>query len=393
MNDSTLIKLAQKLIQQPSVHPDHHGCHKIIVDYLSKFNFDIELMRFDNTLNLWAFHGLKKQQNRTLLFIGHTDVVEPGDLQLWDYPPFSGLVHNNILHGRGAIDMKGALAAMLVAATNFINQHPNHQGRIAFLITSDEEGSGINGTTKVVESLIKRNEHIDYCIVGEPSSQHQLGDIIKNGRRGSLLGQLTIHGSQGHVAYPQFLKNPIHLIVPALSDLLHTTWDQEKSILFPPTVIQMTNICSNSNNNNVTPHTVILNFNIRFNDKCSIDDIKRHTSKIFARYTVTCNIDWKLSAEPYFSNPRKLYNVVVNAIKCHQKFKPRLETTGGTSDGRFIAKMGAEIIELGALNHTIHKVNEYIDLIDLKLLSAIYQKIIADLMINTIIIVTFYNIL
>ncbi|URJ29519.1 succinyl-diaminopimelate desuccinylase [Blochmannia endosymbiont of Camponotus modoc] len=380
MDYSALITLAQKLIQQPSVSPNHHSCHEIIANYLEKLNFNVELMRFDNTLNLWAFHGCKKQQKcTTLLFIGHTDVVDPGDLQCWDYPPFSGLVHNNILHGRGAIDMKGALAAMLVAAANFIDQHPNYQGRVAFLITSDEEGSGINGTTKAVESLIARDEHINYCIVGEPSSQNQLGDVIKNGRRGSLIGQLTIHGSQGHVAYPQFSKNPIHLIIPALSDLLNTTWDRERSILFPPTSIQITNIYSNNNNNNVTPHTVILNFNIRFNDKCSIDNIKRYINEIFTRHILPYNIDWKLSAEPYFSNPGKLTNVVVNAIKYYQKFEPRLETTGGTSDGRFIAKMGTEVIELGARNHMIHKVNEYIDLIDLKLLSSIYKKIIEDL--------------
>jgi len=380
MNYSALITLAQKLIQQPSVSPNHHSCHEIIANYLEKLNFNVELMRFDNTLNLWAFHSCKKQQKHTtLLFIGHTDVVDPGDPQYWDYPPFSGLVHNNILHGRGAIDMKGALAAMLVASANFIDQHPNYQGRIAFLITSDEEGSGLNGTTKVVESLIARNEHINYCIVGEPSSQDQLGDVIKNGRRGSLTGQLTIHGSPGHVAYPQFSKNPIHLIIPALSDLLNITWDREKSILFPPTAMQITNIYSNHKNNNVTPHTVILNFNVRFNDKCSIDNIKRYINDIFTRHTLLYNINWKLSAEPYFSKPGQLTNVAINAIKYYQKFEPRLETTGGTSDGRFIAKMGTEVIELGARNHMIHKVNEYIDLIDLKLLSSIYKKIIEDL--------------
>lgn len=380
MDYSTLISLAQRLIQQPSLNPSHHNCHEIIADYLKKINFNVELMRFDHTLNIWAFHSSKAQPTCTLLFIGHTDVVDPGDLQCWDYPPFSGLIHNNTLHGRGAVDMKGALAAMLVAANNFINQNPNYPGRIAFLITSDEEGSGINGTKKSVESLIARNEHIDYCIVGEPSSEHQLGDVIKNGRRGSIIGQVTIHGSQGHVAYPQFSKNLIHSVIPALTDLINTTWDQEKSILFPPTIAQITNIHSNKNNNNVTPHTIILNFNIRFNDKCSIDDIKKYTHKIFTYHALIYNIDWELSAKPYFSNPGKLTNVVINAIRYYQAFKPRLETTGGTSDGRFIAAMGTEVIELGARNHTIHKVNEYIDLTDLKLLHSIYQKIIEDLM-------------
>ncbi|WHL25183.1 MAG: succinyl-diaminopimelate desuccinylase [Candidatus Blochmannia vicinus] len=383
MNFSKLEILAQKLIKQPSVCPRNNSCHEIIVDYLQELNFNIELMQFDDTINIWAYHHGDKEQQKytTLLFLGHTDVVDPGNPKYWNYPPFSGLINNNALHGRGAADMKGALAAMLVASDNFINNNPNYQGRLAFLITSDEEGTGINGTTKVVESLITRNEHIDYCIVGEPSSQHQIGDIIKNGRRGSLMGQLTIYGSQGHVAYPQFSKNPIHLVVPILSDLLNTTWDQKKNIFFPPTTIQITNIyTNNNNNNNIIPHTVTLDFNFRFNNKSSIEDIKTYINKILESYSLTYKIDWKLSAEPYFSNPGKLTNVVINAIKYYQKFEPYLETTGGTSDGRFISKMGTEVIELGARNHTIHKFNEYIDLSDLKLLSFIYQKIIEDLL-------------
>ncbi|WP_159715195.1 succinyl-diaminopimelate desuccinylase [Blochmannia endosymbiont of Camponotus nipponensis] len=384
MNDSPLITLAQKLIQQPSVNPKHHICHEIITNYLQKLGFNIELMHFNDTLNLWAFHSCKRNQKRTLLFIGHTDVVDPGDLQCWNYPPFSGLINDNTLNGRGTVDMKGALAAMLVAANNFITQNSNYQGRLAFLITSDEEGTGINGTTKVVDTLIMRNEHIDYCIVGEPSSQQQLGDVIKNGRRGSLTAKLTIHGTQGHVAYPQFSKNPIHLVIPALSNLLKTTWDKEISRLFPPTAVQISNIYTNNNNNsnNVIPQNVILNCNFRFNDKCPINKIKKYTNEIFRHHTLNYHVDWKLSAEPYFSKPGKLTNVVINAVKYYQKFTPRLETTGGTSDGRFIAKMGAEVIELGARNHTIHKINEYIDLIDLKLLHSIYQKIIEDILLT-----------
>ncbi|URJ31212.1 succinyl-diaminopimelate desuccinylase [Blochmannia endosymbiont of Camponotus sp.] len=378
MNCSTLEILAQQLIKQPSVCPRNNNCHEIIIDYLQKLNFNIELMQFDDTLNIWAYHGDKK--HNTLLFLGHTDVVDPGNLHSWNYPPFSGLIHDNVLYGRGAVDMKGALAAMLVASDNFINKHPNYQGRLAFLITSDEEGTGINGTTKVVESLMIRNEHIDYCIVGEPSSQHQIGDVIKNGRRGSLTGKLKIYGSQGHVAYPQFSKNPIHLVIPILSKLLNTTWDQEKNVFFPPTTIQITNIYTDNNNNNIIPHTVTLDFNFRFNNKSSVEDIKKCIKKILEYHSLTYDINWKLSAEPYFSNPGKLTNVVVNVIKYYQKFEPCLETTGGTSDGRFIAKMGAEVIELGACNHTIHKVNEYIDLADLKLLSSIYQKIIENIL-------------
>lgn len=372
-----LQKLTIKLINQPSINLKNNNCHKIIISFLEKLNFKIELINFKDTINIWAYRGEKKY--KTLLFLGHTDVVIPGDLHNWKYPPFSGLIHNHILYGRGTSDMKGALAAILIAIKNFIKKYPNYPGRIALIITSDEEGSGTNGTIKVVNTLIQRNEKIDYCIVGEPSSDFKIGDVIKNGRRGSLTVILKIYGIQGHVAYPQFSKNPIHLALPILSQLLITKWDQNPSKSFPPTTIQITDINTNNKNNNVIPNQIILNFNFRFNDQFFINNIKQHINEILKSYKLTYHINFKLYAQPYLSKPGKLIEVVVHTIKDCQKITPKIETTGGTSDGRFVARMGTEIIELGAIRHTIHKANECIRLTDLQSLNTIYQKIIENL--------------
>lgn len=377
---NSLQKLTIRLINQPSTHLKNHDCQKIITNFLKKLNFIVELMHFEDTINIWAYRGNKK--HTTLLFLGHTDVVIPGNLHNWKYPPFSGTIHNHILYGRGASDMKGALAAMLIAVKNFIKKYPNHTGRLAFIITSDEEGSGKNGTIKVTKKLIQRNEKIDYCIVGEPSSQQQIGDIIKNGRRGSLTATLKIHGAQGHVAYPQLAKNPIHLVLPILSTFLNTTWDQKPSKFFPPTTIQFTDINTNNTHDNIIPDQITLNFNFRFNDQTSVDHIKKYINKILIYHKLMYHINFKLSAELYFSKPGKLADIVIHTIKNQQKFLPKIETTGGTSDGRFISKMGSEIIELGALYRTIHKINECIHLTDLKLLNTIYQKIIEKLFVS-----------
>ncbi|URJ24999.1 succinyl-diaminopimelate desuccinylase [Candidatus Blochmannia ocreatus (nom. nud.)] len=383
----SVITLAQKLIQQPSITSTSCNCHKIINNYLQQLNFKIEFMKFKDTINIWAYHnGNRKNKyikTHTLLFLGHTDVVTPGTLKNWKYPPFSGVIHDNILYGRGAADMKGALAAMLIAAKNFVHNNSDYPGKIAFLITSDEEGKGTNGTIKVVQSLLKRNEKINYCIVGEPTSQNKIGDVIKNGRRGSLTATLTILGIQGHVAYPQFSKNPIHSIIPAISDLLNTKWDQINNTLFPETTMQITNIISNNNNNNnIIPNEVTLQINLRFNTLTSVNNIKKQIHKILQSNNLNYNINWQLHAEPYFSKPGKFTNIVINIIKDSQKFTPVLETTGGTSDGRFVAKMGSEIIELGALNCSIHKFNEHIHIKDLKILQFLYQEILEKLFIN-----------
>ncbi|ADV33900.1 succinyl-diaminopimelate desuccinylase [Candidatus Blochmanniella vafra str. BVAF] len=386
----SLIELTKKLINQPSITPKDHNCQNIIACYLKSLKFNIELMNFYDTHNIWAYrngqHKQKQQHTTTLLFLGHTDVVSPGNTQNWKYPPFSGLINNGVLYGRGASDMKGALAAMLIAAQHFIQRHPNHKKKIAFLFTSDEEGSGKNGTIKAVQQLIERNEHIEYCIVGEPSSQNKLGDVIKNGRRGSCTGKLIIQGSSGHVAYPQFLINPIHLTIPMLFDLMNIKWDQKNSIIFPKTSIQITNINTvpaNCTTHNITPDQLILNFNLRFSDQSSIKSIQNNINKILSMHSLNYHIYWDpCISEPYFSNPGKLTNVVTNIITKHYHYNiiPRLETTGGISDGRFIAKTGSEVLELGALNHTIHKFNEHIKLTDLKLLSYFYFKIMEKML-------------
>lgn len=385
MTNLALQKLAIKLIKQPSTYPKHQGCCKIITKFLEKLHFIIELMHFQDTTNIWAYQE-KKRYTKTLLFLGHTDVVTPGNLKNWNFPPFGGIIHNNVLYGRGASDMKGAIAAMLIAVHNFIQKYPNHTERIAFIFTSDEEGSGKNGTIKVIEQLVKRNEKIDYCIVGEPSSHIQIGDVIKNGRRGSLMVKLKIQGIQGHVAYPQFSQNPIHLILPVLSTILTTTsWDDHhqtsKKFPLPPTTIQITDINTNNKNNNIVPEKIELNFNFRFNNHSSVNNIKRCMNKILTHYKLKYHIAFELSAEPYFSNPGKLANIITQVIKNQQKITPIIETTGGTSDGRFVAKTGAEIIELGTLHQTIHKTNECIHLTDLKKLNTIYQEIIEKLFI------------
>ncbi|CAD83203.1 succinyl-diaminopimelate desuccinylase [Candidatus Blochmanniella floridana] len=379
-----LITLTQQLIRQPSITPNDCNCQKIITDYLKSLQFNIEPMNSSNTSNIWAYrYGYDQKKYTTLLFAGHTDVVPPGDIHNWQYPPFSGTVHNNIIYGRGSSDMKGALAAMLVATKSFIQKYPKHKNRIAFIITSDEEGSGIHGTKKIIKSLIHRHEHINYCIIGEPSSNNKIGDVIKNGRRGSCTGKLVIHGSQGHVAYPQFLKNPIHLAIPILSKLLNTMWDQHKSTLFPDTSIQITHLHTipiNYSTNNITPEQLILNFNFRFNDQSTMHSIHNNINKILSNYHVTYHLHWESKSEPYFSAPGKLVNIIIDIIKKYYNITPQLNTTGGTSDGRFIIQTGAEIIELGALNNTIHKVNECIDLVDLKSLSHIYFKIMEKIL-------------
>lgn len=379
-----LVKLTQQLINQPSITPYDGLCQTIIAKYLKKLNFYIETMNFDDTHNIWAYRKgyTKPLKKYTLLFLGHTDVVSPGNTQNWSYPPFEGTIKNNILYGRGASDMKGAIAAMLVAAKYFIKQHPNHQGRLAFLFTSDEEGSGANGTTKVINTLLNRNEQIEYCIIGEPSSEFKIGDVIKKGRRGSYNGTLTIYGESGHVAYPQFLKNPIHLSIPILSKLLNTIWDTKKSTLFSPTSMQITNMHTDTiyKTNNVTPNKLVLKFNFRFNDQSSVYTIQKKIKKILTDHHLVYHIDSETISAPYFSNKGKLTDITIKTIKHYQKIIPKLETTGGTSDGRFIMQMKSEIIELGALNSTIHKIDECIKLIDLELLSIMYLEIIKKLL-------------
>ncbi|MGP1871356.1 MAG: succinyl-diaminopimelate desuccinylase [Arsenophonus sp.] len=368
-----VLNLTQQLIQQPSISPDDHGCQIILIKRLKKLDFSIEVMSFDNTTNLWAYHG--EPQSETLAFAGHTDVVPAGKIQDWRYPPFTPTLNNGLLYGRGAVDMKGSLAAMIIAAERFIIDFPNHSGRLAFLITSDEESNSINGMAKVVDKLITRNEQIKYCIIGEPSSHVKLGDIIKNGRRGSLTATLIIKGTKGHIAYPHLANNPIHSSLQFLNELINKKWDIGNDF-FSPTSMQIFDIYSDNTANNVIPSEFVIKFNFRFSNELTEKEIHQKVEVILKKYQFNYKIEWLLSANPFLTKKGKLFNIVNEVIEqcCH--YKPILSTDGGTSDARFITKMCSQIIELGHLNKTIHKVNECVSIFDLKRLCIIYNKII-----------------
>ncbi|MGP1931259.1 MAG: succinyl-diaminopimelate desuccinylase [Arsenophonus sp. ET-YP4-MAG3] len=371
-----VIKLTKQLIQQPSISPNDHGCQIILINRLKKLNFSIEVMLFNNTTNLWALHG---KQGKTLAFAGHTDVVPAGTVKNWHYPPFTPILNNEFLYGRGAADMKGSLAAMIIAAEKFISNFPDHTGRLAFLITSDEEAKAINGTAKVVNKLIARNEQIDYCIIGEPSSQIKLGDIIKNGRRGSLTAKVIIYGVQGHIAYPYLANNPIHNSLPFLSELISKKWDIG-NVFFSPTSMQIFNVNSDNNINNIIPGELIIQFNFRFNNEFTDQQIRQKVEKILKKHQLNYKIKWSLFGYPFLTKKGKLLNIVSDVIEKYCYYRPQLSTDGGISDGRFIAKMGAQIIELGPLNKTIHKPNECVSIADLNKLYLIYQEIMKKIL-------------
>ncbi|MGP1958206.1 MAG: succinyl-diaminopimelate desuccinylase [Arsenophonus sp.] len=374
-----VLNLTKQLIQQPSISPNDHGCQIILIKRLKKLDFSIEVMSFDNTTNLWAYHG--EPQGETLAFAGHTDVVPAGKIQDWRYPPFTPTLNNGLLYGRGAVDMKGSLAAMIIAAERFIIDFPNHAGRLAFLITSDEEDNSINGMAKVVDKLITRNEQIKYCIIGEPSSHVKLGDIIKNGRRGSLTATLIIKGTKGHIAYPHLANNPIHSSLQFLNELINKKWDIGNAF-FSPTSMQIFDIYSDNTANNVIPSELVIKFNFRFSNELTEKEIHQKVEIILKKYQFNYKIEWLLSANPFLTKRGKLFNIVNEVIEqcCH--YKPLLSTDGGTSDARFIAKMGSQIIELGHLNKTIHKVNECVSIFDLKQLCIIYNKIIKKILLE-----------
>ncbi|UVK76726.1 MAG: succinyl-diaminopimelate desuccinylase [Sodalis sp. Fle] len=369
-----VLGLAQQLIKLPSLSPADAGCQAIIIARLQTLGFSVEAMNFGDTLNFWAWRG----KGRTLAFAGHTDVVPSGNVQYWQNPPFKPALSGGMLYGRGAADMKGSLAAMVIAAERFIAQHPQHQGRLAFLITSDEEASARDGTIKVVEILMARQERLDYCLVGEPSSYLQVGDIVKNGRRGSLTADLVIVGVQGHVAYPHLADNPVHRAMSALNELVAIEWDQGNEF-FPPTTMQIANIHAGIGNNNVIPHELKVQLNFRFSTELTADIISQQVNDIMWRHGLCYHIDWWLSGQPFFTPRGELLDAVVNAIQHHQDLTPLLETSGGTSDGRFIALMGAQVVELGPVNSTIHKINECVSIADLQLLSLMYQRIMEQL--------------
>lgn len=369
-----VIELTQQLIRRPSLSPDDAGCQAILIARLQALGFTIEPMNMGDTLNFWAWRG----EGETLAFAGHTDVVPTGDANLWINPPFEPTIRDGMLFGRGAADMKGSLAAMTVAAERFVTAHPNHKGRLAFLITSDEEASGTHGTVKVVEALMARNERMDYCLVGEPSSTEVVGDVVKNGRRGSITANLTIHGVQGHVAYPHLADNPIHRAMPALNELVATEWDRGNEF-FPPTSMQIANVQAGTGSNNVIPGDCFVQFNFRFSTELTDLLIQQKVQELLDRHQLRYSIEWTLSGQPFLTSRGKLVNAVVNAVEHYNEIKPQLLTTGGTSDGRFIARMGAQVVELGPVNATIHKINECVKAADLQLLSRMYQRIMEQL--------------
>ncbi|MEA5104477.1 succinyl-diaminopimelate desuccinylase [Pantoea sp. S18] len=369
-----VIELAQQLIRRPSLSPDDAGCQALLIARLEAIGFSVEPMHIGDTLNFWATRG----QGETLAFAGHTDVVPPGDANRWISPPFEPSIRDGMLFGRGAADMKGSLAAMVVAAERFVAANPQHKGRLAFLITSDEEACAVNGTVKVVERLMARNERMDYCLVGEPSSTEIVGDVVKNGRRGSMTANLTIHGVQGHVAYPHLADNPVHRAMPALNELVETVWD-EGNEFFPPTSMQIANVQAGTGSNNVIPGEFFVQFNFRFSTQLTDQMIKDRVAQLLDRHQLRYTLEWNVSGQPFLTSRGKLVDAVVNAVAHYNEIKPQLLTTGGTSDGRFIARMGAQVVELGPVNATIHKINECVKASDLQMLSRMYQRIMEQL--------------
>lgn len=369
-----VIELTQQLIRRPSLSPDDAGCQSIMIDRLLALGFTVEPFNIGDTLNFWAWRGT----GETLAFAGHTDVVPAGNVSRWINPPFEPTIRDGMLYGRGAADMKGSLAAMIVAAERFVATHPNHRGRLAFLITSDEEASATNGTVKVVEALMARSERLDYCLVGEPSSTEIVGDVVKNGRRGSMTANLTLHGVQGHVAYPHLADNPVHRALPALNELVATEWDNGNAF-FPPTSMQIANMQAGTGSNNVIPGEFFVQFNFRFSTELTEELIKQSVQELLDRHQLRYTLEWQVSGQPFLTPNGRLVDAVVNAVEHYNEIKPQLQTTGGTSDGRFIARMGAQVVELGPVNATIHKINECVKAADLQLLSRMYQRIMEQL--------------
>ncbi|WP_010114178.1 succinyl-diaminopimelate desuccinylase [Acinetobacter sp. P8-3-8] len=376
MNHSDTLDLSLQLLRQPSVTPVDHNCQTIMAERLAAIGFNIENMRFEDVDNLWARRGT---QAPVFCFAGHTDVVPTGHLDAWHSDPFLPEIRDGKLYGRGSADMKTALAAMVVASERFVKKHPDHKGSIAFLITSDEEGPSINGTVKVIETLEARNEKMTWCLVGEPSSTHTLGDIVKNGRRGSLNAVLTVKGKQGHVAYPHLAINPIHIASHAITELCDTVWDNGNEY-FPATSFQVSNIHAGTGATNVVPGTMTVTFNFRYSTEVTADQLKARVLEILDRNNLEYEIKWTLSGLPFLTPVGELVNAAKTAIKNVTGTETELSTSGGTSDGRFIAPTGAQVLELGVLNATIHQINEHVNIDELEPLAEIYEQILIELL-------------
>ncbi|AHF03295.1 succinyl-diaminopimelate desuccinylase [Marichromatium purpuratum 984] len=378
MTLSPTLQLAHELIARPSVTPDDQGCQQLLAERLAALDFRIEAMPRDGVTNLWARRG---DQAPLFCFAGHTDVVPPGPLEQWDSPPFAPTIRDGLLYGRGAADMKGSIAAFVCALEAFVAHHPDHRGSIALLITSDEEGPATAGTVEVMRRLDARGEHIDYALVGEPSSSQQLGDTIKNGRRGSISGFLKVRGKQGHVAYPALARNPFHESARALADLAAETWDQGNDH-FPPTSLQIANLNMGTGAENVVPGELAAQFNLRFSTELDAATIKRRVTAILDAGGFDYALDWRLSGEPFLTPSGALVEAARAAIAEHCGITTELSTAGGTSDGRFIAPSGAQVVELGPRNATIHQINECVGVDELDQLSDVYAGILERLLGN-----------
>jgi len=376
MANKAVTALAKELIQRPSVTPNDEGCQQLLGERLQALGFALEPLVFADTTNLWARRG---QREPLFCFAGHTDVVPSGPEQAWRYPPFSATEVDGMIYGRGAADMKGSLAAMVVATERFVQKHPDHRGSIAYLITSDEEGPFINGTPKVVETLEARDEKITWCLVGEPSSSAQLADVVKNGRRGSLSADLTVFGIQGHVAYPHLADNPIHKAMAALTELTQQHWDNGNEF-FPPTSLQISNIHGGTGAGNVIPGELLVQFNFRYSTETDATTLKQRVVSILAKHELDYQLSWKLNGEPFLTAAGELLSATLAAIQSVTGRPAQLSTSGGTSDGRFIAPTGAQVIELGPINATIHKVNECVSSADLEQLADIYEQLLERLL-------------
>lgn len=376
MDDSVTLKLAMELISRRSLTPDDAGCQQLIGEQLRAAGFSIEEMNFGTVRNLWARRG---RAAPVLAFAGHTDVVPTGPLTAWVSDPFTPTVRDGLLYGRGAADMKGSLAAMVTAAIDFVRAQPDHRGSIAFLITSDEEGVAIDGTQRVVRALQARGESMDFCIVGEPSCAARLGDTIKHGRRGSLTGRLTVRGKQGHVAYPQLADNPIHRLAPALAELCAVEWDRGNAD-FPPTSLQVSNLVAGTGADNVIPGTAELLFNLRYSTELSAELIQLRIKELLDSHKLDYQLDWHHSGAPFLTRRGALMDATLGATQEVVGVVPTPSTAGGTSDGRFIAPTGTEVIELGPINASIHQVNEHVSVADLERLKLIYQAILRRLL-------------
>ena len=371
MSDPTL-ELAKQLMARPSITPRDEGCLDIIAERLAPLGFTNERLRFGDVDNLWAEHG---SGSPLFVFAGHTDVVPTGPLAAWRSDPFTPVVRDGYLYGRGAADMKSSIAAFVTAVERFVKDHPKHPGRVALLLTSDEEGPAVDGTAKVVDWLKTRGQQIQYCLIGEPTSQKTLGDMIKIGRRGSLNGRLTVHGVQGHIAYPQHARNPIHMLAPALAELTATEWDKGNDD-FPATRFQASNIHAGTGADNVIPGELQIHFNFRFSTAVTEEDLRQRAEAILKRHGVEYALTWTLSGRPFLTRARTLVDAALRAVNESLGVASVLSTDGGTSDGRFIAPTGAEVIELGAIAESIHKIDERVPAADPDRLAGVYRTLI-----------------